>query len=275
MNEIKFYKMVASGNDFLVIDNRKKIIKDAKKFAAEVCRQHLGVGADGVLLIEPSKKSDFFMRIVNADGSEAEACGNGYRCVGLYAHEILGFPKSMRVETLAGEIKIDVNAKTVKAKMADPSEYREKVEIPAIKTGPLASGRTLRPAFINTGVPHVVIFMEKLDRAPVVELGRTIRHHNLFQPRGTNVNFVEVTGKNSLSVRTYERGVEDETLACGTGTVASAIVANLTGRVEVPVQVKTKSGEILRVYFEQSWDKIRNVFLEGSAKFVFEGKMKI
>ena len=258
-----------------MIDNRKKMVKDAKKFAAEVCRPHLGVGADGVLLIEPSKKSDFFMRIVNADGSEAEACGNGYRCIGLYAHELLGFPKSMRVETLAGEIKVDVNAKTVKAKMADPVEYRERVEIPAIKTGPLASGRTLRPAFINTGVPHVVIFMEKLDRAPVVELGRTIRHHNIFQPRGTNVNFVEVTGKNSLSVRTYERGVEDETLACGTGAVASAIVANLTGRVEVPVQVKTKGGEILRVHFERSWDKVRNVFLEGTAKFVFEGKMKI
>lgn len=261
--------MVASGNDFLVIDNRKKIVRDAKKFAAEVCRPHLGVGADGVLLIEPSQKADFFMRIVNADGSEAEACGNGYRCVGLYAHELLKFPKSMRVETLAGEIKIDVNSKTVRAKMADPTEYREKVEIPNLET----SGRTLHAAFINTGVPHVVIFTEGLDQTPVVELGHAIRHHKIFQPRGTNVNFAEVAGKNLLSIRTYERGVEDETLACGTGTVAGAIVANLTGRVEVPVQVKTKSGEILKVYFERSGNRIQNVFLEGTAKFVFEGRM--
>ena len=259
--------MVASGNDFLVIDNRKKIVKDAKKFAAEICRPHIGVGADGVLLIEPSKNADFFMRIVNADGSEAEACGNGYRCVGLYAHELLKFPKTMRVETLAGEIKIDVNSKTVKAKMADPTEYREKLEIPNV------GGQTLRAAFINTGVPHVVIFTEGLDQAPVVELGRAIRYHKTFHPRGTNVNFAEVTGKNSLSIRTYERGVEDETLACGTGTVASAMVANLTGRVQTPVRVKTKSGETLIVNFERNKNQVRDVYLEGTTKFVFEGRV--
>ncbi len=269
MAEIKFHKLVASGNDFIIIDNRKKIVKDPKKFAAEVCRPHLGIGADGVLLIEPSKNADFFVRIVNADGSEAEACGNGYRCIGLYAHELLKFPKSMRVETLAGEIKIDVNTEAVKAKLVDPTEYHERLEIPNV------NGQTLHAAFVNTGVPHVVIFTEKLAQTPVVELGRTIRHHKTFRPRGTNVNFAEVTGKNSLSIRTYERGVEDETLACGTGTVASAIVANLTGRVEVPVQVKTKSGEILKVYFERSRNRIQNVFLEGTAKFVFEGRMTI
>ena len=275
MTEIKFHKIVASGNDFIVIDNRKQIIKDAKRFAARVCPQHLGVGADGVLLIELSKKADFFMRIMNADGSEAEACGNGYRCIGLYAHELLGFPKSMRVETLAGEIKIDVNAKTVKAKMADPSEYREKVEISNIIAGSDSAAQTLNAAFINTGVPHVVIFAEGLGQIPVVELGRAIRYHRMFQPRGTNVNFAEVAGKNSLAIRTYERGVEEETLACGTGAVASAIVANLTGRVEAPVQVNTKSGETLQVYFERSGNQIRNVFLEGTAQFVFEGRMNV
>ena len=263
--------MVASGNDFIVIDNRKHAIKNPKRFAAEVCPQHVGISADGVLLIEPSKKADFFMRIINADGSEAEACGNGYRCIGLYAHELLGFPKSMRVETLAGEIKIDVNTKTVKAKLADPSEYREKVEISDI--GGSNTKQPLGASFINTGVPHVVIFSEGLDQIPVVELGRAIRYHKLFQPRGTNVNFAEITGRNSLAIRTYERGVEDETLACGTGTVATAIVANLSGRVEAPVQVKTKSGETLNVYFERSGNRVKNVFLEGTAQFVFEGQI--
>ena len=263
-----------------MIDNRKKAIKDAKRFAAEVCPQHVGIGADGVLLIEPSKKTDFFMRIINADGSEAEACGNGYRCIGLYAHKLLGFKKSMRVETIAGTIAIEVGKDRIRAKMADPSEYREKIEIglnvsPPILTFPRGGGKekTLRAAFINTGVPHVIIFAEGLDQVKVKELGSSIRYHEIFKPKGTNVNFVEVIGRDFLSIRTYERGVEDETLACGTGTVASAIVANLTGRADAPVRVKTRSGEVLIVDFERNKNQVRNVFLEGTAKFVFEGKL--
>lgn len=268
MSEIVFHKMEASGNDFLVIDNRKGIIKDPNRFAAEVCRPHVGVGADGVLLIESSRKADFFMRIVNSDGSEAEACGNGYRCVGLYAKELLGFPDTMCIDTLAGLIEVHVNAKTVKAKMADPKDYRERVKID------LLGGRILTGAFIDTGVPHVVVFTEGLNQIPVTELGCAIRYHKTFKPRGTNVNFVEVTGVDSLKIRTYERGVEEETLACGTGTVASALAAYLAGRVKAPVRVKTKSGEVLTVYFDGSGKNIRNVFLEGSARFVFEGRLK-
>ena len=259
--------MEASGNDFLVIDNRKGIIKNPKKFAAEVCRPHVGVGGDGILLIEPSKKADFFMRIVNADGSEAEACGNGYRCVGLYAKKLLGFSSNMKVDTLAGLIGIHVNGKTIKAKMADPKDYREHVKINL-------SGKILNGAFMNTGVPHVVIFAEGLGEVAVSELGRAIRYHDMFKPKGTNVNFVEVTGKDLLAIRTYERGVEEETLACGTGTVAAALVAGITGRTNQPVRVTTKSGEVLTVYFDRSEEKIRNVFLEGNARFVFEGRMK-
>ncbi|OGW86939.1 MAG: diaminopimelate epimerase [Omnitrophica bacterium RIFCSPHIGHO2_02_FULL_46_11] len=271
MGDITFHKMVASGNDFVVIDNRKGVVANAKQLAVKICQPHFGVGADGVLFIEPSRTSDFFLRIVNSDGSEAEACGNGYRCVGLYAHQLLGFSKSMRAETLAGEIGIEVNGSTIKAKMANPSDYRETVEIKDLKNG----SKSLRASFINTGVPHVVIFAEGLDKMPVVELGRVIRYHKAFQPKGTNVNFVEVTGKNELSIRTYERGVEDETLACGTGTVASAVVSNLTDRVGIPVSVKTKSGETLKVYFDRVKNETRNVFLEGKAEFVFEGSLSI
>lgn len=271
MAEIKFHKLVASGNDFLVIDNRDHTIKNPKAFAQKVCRPHLGVGADGVLLIEPSKKADFFMRIINSDGSEAEACGNGYRCVGLYAHQLLKFPKTMMAQTLAGLIQICVSKDTIKVKMADPSEYKKTVQIKDVGL----NGSKLTAAFINTGVPHVVIFTESLNQVNVEDLGRRIRFHKQFAPRGANVNFVEVTGKNSLNVRTYERGVEAETLACGTGTVASAIVAYLTGRVEAPVEVRTKSGEVLHVYLDAKNQKIKNVFLEGSAEFVFEGKLLI
>lgn len=222
------------------------------------------------------------MRIINADGSEAEACGNGYRCIGLYANKLLGFPESMRVETLSGEIQIKVGRDKIKVKMTNPHDYREKVEIDGLITPhpSLSPSRgegwgegKLRGAFINTGVPHVVIFTEGLNQIPIVELGRAIRHHEMFKPKGTNVDFAEVAGERSIAVRTYERGVEDETLACGTGTVASAIVASLTGRVEAPVQVKTRSGEVLTVYFERSGSHVSNVFLEGTAKFVFEGRL--
>ena len=288
MNMIAFHKMVASGNDFIVIDNREKLIKNPKRFAAKVCPQHVGVGADGVLLIEPSRKADFFMRIINADGSEAEACGNGYRCVGLYAHQLLGFSRSMKVETLAGTIAIEVGKERIRARMANPSEYQEKISLsfpqkresmdPRLKHAGMTKEieGVLHVAFINTGVPHVVFFVEDLEglgQVGVKELGSAIRYHEMFRPRGTNVNFVEVTGKDLLSIRTYERGVEDETLACGTGTVASAVVASLTGKVETPVHVKTQSGETLIVGFERKGNQVRNVFLEGSAKFVFEGRL--
>ncbi|MBI4368550.1 MAG: diaminopimelate epimerase [Candidatus Omnitrophica bacterium] len=264
---MKFHKMVASGNDFLVIDNRKHMIKNPKRFAEEVCRPHFGVGSDGVLLIEPSRKSDFLMRIINADGSEAEACGNGYRCVGLYAHTLLGLPKAMRVETLSGEVQIDVRQDKIKVKMVQPTEYREKVEISDV------NGQTLHGAFVNTGVPHAVIFVEDLETIAVETLGRIIRHHDIYAPRGVNVDFVQWNGKNELSIRTYERGVEKETLACGTGAVAAAVVAHLTDRVEVPVHVKTRSGETLNVYFERANNQVKNVFLEGGARFVFEGRL--
>lgn len=267
--------MVASGNDFLVIDNRNKIVSNPKKFADEVCRPHLGVGADGVLLIESSRQADYFLRIVNADGSEAEACGNGYRCVALYAHKILGASKKVKFETLSGMIETELvssgkNGKgnRVRAKMADLSEYRERISIPL-------NDRALTAAFVNTGVPHVVIFSDELKNIAVTELGRAIRHHKQFAPRGTNVNFVQVTGPDSVAVRTYERGVEEETLACGTGATAAAVVGVFTKRVSGPVQVSTKSGEILTVHLKQSGEKIRDIFLEGNAEFVFEGKLFI
>ena len=165
MQPIKFYKMVASGNDFVVIDNRKKTISNIKKFGAKVCPPHVGIGADGVLLIEPSKKADFFLRIVNADGSEAEACGNGYRCVGRLAHEKLGFEKKMSFDTLAGLIEAEVKGKSASVLMPKPVDYQKNIELDV-------NGRILKMDFINTGVPHVVIYSEDLNRVPVVELGR-------------------------------------------------------------------------------------------------------
>ncbi|MBI4395130.1 MAG: diaminopimelate epimerase [Candidatus Omnitrophica bacterium] len=278
MTKIPFHIMAGSGNRFIVIDNRNRLIEDPKQFAKKECKSK---AVDGVLLVEKpkEKQTDFFMRIVNSDGSEAEACGNGYRCVGLYAHDHLQFPKFMRAGTLGGPIEISVNSpRAIKVKMVNPTDYRERIEItPSPLPLPLrgGEGKGEGVAFINTGVPHVVIFADGLDKIAVVELGRTIRYDKSFQPQGTNVNFVEVTGNNSLSVRTYERGVEDETLACGTGSVAAAIIANLKGFVEAPVEVLPKSGEKLKIYFNRSGNDITQVYLEGPAEEKSKGVLAV
>ena len=259
--------MVASGNDFVVIDNRDKVVGKPVPFAREVCHSHTGVGADGVLLIENSKKADFKIRVLNADGSEAEACGNGFRCMALLAHERLGLSKKQRFETLGGIVEAEVKGKRVRVKLATPEDFKKREKMKVL-------GRELHYYFIRIGNPHVVIFVEGLPKLPVSEIGKAVRLHERFKPAGTNVNFVEVSGPKSIAVRTYERGVEEETLACGTGSSASAVVSCLVGYTSAPVDVKTRGGEILTVDFKKRGERVQEVFLEGEASFVFEGKLK-
>ena len=265
-NSIPFYKIVASGNDFVVVDNRQGVVKDALAFTREVCRPHQGAGADGVLLFENSKKANFKMRILNLDGSEAAACGNGFRCIALYAHEVLTYSSRMTFESGSGVIEAEVGPRdSVRVQLAKPRIFE--------MNGVLEVNKHRFPyAFLDTGVPHVVIFVEDLGKIAVFEIGKTIRHHPRFQPFGANVNFVEVRDKKEIAVRTYERGVENETLACGTGTTASAVVSVLKGYVTSPVQVLTKSGEKLRIEMRQEGGEITKVFLEGKAQFVYKGE---
>ena len=265
-NSIPFYKMVASGNDFVVVDNRRGVVKDALAFTREVCRPHLGAGADGVLLFESSKKAHFKMRILNCDGSEAAACGNGFRCIALYAHDILKYSSRMNFESGSGLIEAEVGPRdSVRVQLMKPRVFE--------MDGSLEAGkRRFSYAFLDTGVPHVVIFTEDLEKVDVFETGKAVRGHARFQPFGTNVNFVEVRSKKEIAVRTYERGVENETLACGTGSTASAIVSVLKGYAETPVQVLTKSGEKLRIDMQRKGDEIMKVFLEGKAQFVYKGE---
>lgn len=262
--KIKFYKMMASGNDFIVIDNRAGIVKQPKKLVKKLSPRRTSVGADGVLLMEPSAQYDIKMRIVNADGSEAEMCGNGARCAALFSHTFLGCGKEFAVETLAGPIQACVGKKTIKIKLSDPSDYRD---ISPIEV----SDGIFYFYFINTGVPHVVIFEETIDAFPVKKIGHEIRHHSHFEPQGTNVNFVRILDAGHIEIRTYERGVEDETLACGTGSTASAIVSALVGKCSSPIEVRTYGGERLKVSFDQHMYDIRNVYLEGKAQFIYEG----
>jgi diaminopimelate epimerase len=207
------------------------------------------------------------MRILNADGSEAEMCGNGARCSALYGRKVLGLERKFAMETKAGLIDCMINTWTVCVQLTDPKGYRP---LSHLKIG----GKDLPFYFINTGVPHVVSVVEHdLDKVPVEAWGRELRYHTKFQPKGANVNFIKKTGPRSLRVRTYERGVEAETLACGTGVSASAVVGALAGLVSSPVEVKTQSGETLKIDFCLDEDTVTNVTLEGNAEFTFEGSL--
>lgn len=267
MKQLEFVKMVASGNDFVVIENSKAKILNSKlpSFAKGICDRNLGVGGDGLLVIEPSKKADFKMRIFNPDGSEAEMCGNGARCVALYAKEKRIVDGDMRIDTLSGIIEARVSGDNVKIKIQDPKDIKLDFDLPV-------EGKDYKVSFVNTGVPHAVLFVQELESFDVKRLGRVIRYHENFAPKGTNVNFVEIEKGNSIKVRTYERGVEDETLACGTGVTASAIVSAVSKGLKSPVSCLTKSGEKLKVYFDRAGDNFKNVYLEGGARIVFYGR---
>lgn len=268
MADLNFTKMVASGNDFILIDNRQAGLAALKleisKLAKELCQRKLSVGADGMLVIENSKNSDFKMRIFNPDGSEASMCGNGARCAALYAVENRISGKELKIETGAGIVEAEVVGLSVKIKLTDPKGIKLGFDLKV-------DGKNVKANFINTGVPHVVIFVKNLKKTDVQKMGSQVRFHKKFKPEGANANFVRLVDSKNIEIRTYERGVEDETLACGTGAAASAIIAGLTKNLKPHIDVLTKSGEVLRVYFDTA--PIKNVYLEGEAKTLYEGRI--
>jgi len=268
MKLIPFSKMSAGGNDFIIIDNRQNILESqrAKECAQKVCRRKLSIGADGLILIEDSKKADFKWRFFNADGSEAEMCGNGGRCVARLAN-IKGIAShTLTFETLAGIIKAEVMGDRVKLQLPLPFNltYNLKLDL---------DGKCYLVDTITVGVPHVVMFVEDLNNCQVVKLGKMIRFSEYFKPAGTNVNFVSIKNGSTIAIRTYERGVEDETLACGTGAVASALIAHEKREVKSPVLVLTQGGEVLIVHFTKENQTLKEIFLEGSANLVYEGEL--
>jgi len=268
MKRIPFFKMNGSGNDFILIDNRQGILNADRlgDFVPRVCTRKVSVGADGVILIEPSQRVDFRWRFFNADGSEAEMCGNGGRCAARFAvMQGIAGPR-LSFETLAGIIAAEVSGSRVKLQMVQPQGLTLNLEI-------RIEDRNHRLHAINTGVPHAVEFVEEVSGIPVKELGRKIRIHPRFQPAGTNANFVQVVDRGHLKVRTYERGVEDETLACGTGAVASALIAAAKGLADSPVEIETTGGEVLNIFFQSRGDSFEKVFLEGDTRVAYEGSL--
>lgn len=268
INHIPFYKMHGGGNDFVLIDHRARFIPEAEqpRFARRVCHRQLGVGADGLILIEDSATADFRWRFYNADGSEPEMCGNGGRCAARFAvlHGIA--PENLAFETLAGLIHAEVRGRRVKLDLPGVGDFSLHQTIPLDEA-------TVTGHFVRVGVPHLVVPVDDLEAAPVTDWGRLLRFHPMFQPAGTNVNFVSFTGPQSLAIRTYERGVEDETLACGTGSVAAALVGACLGKLASPVAVHTRGGEILNVYFKPQAGACSEVYLEGDALVVYQGDL--
>jgi len=266
--KLAFVKASGAGNDFVVVDYRQNDIpSDRSGLARTLCHRHLGIGADGVLYIEPSSKAHFRMNYYNADGSAGGMCGNGGRCSARYAALTGLAPSTMKFEALDYLYDAVVDGDMVRLHMKDPVQFRS---IQGLKL----SDKRIDGYFINTGSPHFVTRVEELEELDVHGLGRALRHHEAFSPEGTNVNFI-VRSRTGLVQRTYERGVEAETLACGTGSVASAIVHALSEGMASPVEVRVRSGELLRIHFDHSGDQIQNVWLEGSATMVFEGTADI
>jgi diaminopimelate epimerase len=267
-NKISFFKMSGSGNDFILVDNRHGVINEENLAAwiASICRRRHSVGADGCILIEKSDRADFKWRFFNADGGEAEMCGNGGRCVARLAYLKGIAPSSLSFETKVGVIRAQVKGKRVKLELPKPSQVR-------LDDSVAVDGRDLTVSFVTVGVPHAVVWTDDIDKAQVFRLGRALRYHERFAPAGTNVNFVQPMADGRFAVRTYERGVEDETLACGTGSVACALVAAQKGAAVSPVTLLTRGGESLNIYFEPVGLGFQNVFLEGDTRVVYEGAL--
>jgi diaminopimelate epimerase len=266
---LRFTKMNGAGNDFVMIDNRAGDVHLRPEQIAKICDRHRGVGADGILLIERATNSaDFRMRYYNSDGGEAEMCGNGARCFARFAEKMAGAGKHLSFETPAGIIAAHLHGELVTLNMSEPTDLQLNVTLP------LGYG-TRNIHFINTGVPHVVIPVVRIEEVDVPREGAAIRRHDMFAPKGANVNFLESCGGNKIAIRTYERGVENETLACGTGVVASALIFATTERINGPIGVLVRGGNELSVDFRRDGERFANVTLTGPAEFVFEGTIEI
>jgi len=264
---VSFYKMHGSGNDFILFDNRSLNLPQEKmsSWARALCPRAFAVGADGMIFLDstPADDLDFVWHFFNSDGSRAEMCGNGSRCASLLASKIGLAGRTQIFGTDAGPIKAMVlENDQIKVQLTPPKDLRLDISLL------LEDGQEVNIHYVNTGVPHVVVVCENVKKVDISRMGKAIRFHRNFSPLGTNVNFIQVTSKNFILLRTYERGVENETFACGTGAAASAVVGGSLGLLNSPVKVTTSGGEGLSIDF--SGDE---VFLTGKATIVYKAEL--
>lgn len=261
---VAFWKMSGSGNDFIIIDNRDGKMNgfNPKELIPAICARSLSIGADGVFYIENCEEADFQWQFFNSDASVAEMCGNGARCVARYAYLNGIAGKKMRFKTLAGIIEAEIKEGTdVKVLMTTPFDYKKDIEL-------YINGVRRILSSINTGVPHAAFPVTDIDKFDIFSTGRAVRYHEYFAPKGTNFNVYENVGTDKFRIRTYERGVEDETLACGTGSVACAIFAVKNGEAKSPVTMVTQGGSELKIHIEEDG----RTYLEGEARVIYKGE---
>jgi diaminopimelate epimerase len=264
---LPFAKASGAGNDFVIVDNRAGAIRvDQARLASTLCARHTGIGADGLLVLERSLRADFEMKYYNSDGSSGGFCGNGGRCIARYA-QLSGITGShCRFEALGHLYEANIVADGVQLRMKDVSRRLLSYDLERV-------GRSFRLRFLDTGAPHAVTVADDLRALDIVSLGRSIRHDPAFAPLGTNVSFFRLQEPGRIEMRTYERGVEAETLACGTGAVACAVTVAEERGWKFPINVLTRSGSTLRVHGEFGDDFIKNIILEGEADILFFGKV--
>ncbi len=267
---LEFTKMNGAGNDFVLIDDRQRTVDLSPAKIMSICDRHRGIGADGVIILMPcvSGKADWAWKFYNSDGSTGEMCGNGARCFARFVQKLTGTTGKLTFETEAGIITASFQGERVTVSLTKPTDLQLDQKV-ALRTGT----ETLHS--LNTGVPHVVLFVPDADKAMVQDRGAEIRRHAHFGPKGTNVNFVQVLGKDYIRVRTFERVVEGETLACGTGVTASALIASRVHQFNSPVTVQVQGGEELAVAFKAKNGEFTDVRLSGPAEFAFEGRIKL
>ncbi|MBI3987574.1 MAG: diaminopimelate epimerase [Lentisphaerae bacterium] len=275
--KIPFWKMQAAGNDFILVDDRERRLPDPDPvWIRKACDRHRGIGAEGFILLRPAGhaggevgatvQADCRMVFFNPDGAEADMCGNGVRCLARLAHRLGVAGERFAVATKAGGVRVEIVETGVKVWMPAPREWMLHEKLAAGKLAWTCHG-------VNTGVPHAVIEANDVAVCPIEEWGNIIRHHARFAPKGTNVNFMKVEGPHELRVRTYERGVEAETPACGTGATACALIAGKLGQASSPVRVRCAGGDVLLVEFRLTAEGAEDVALSGPAEFVFAGEM--
>jgi diaminopimelate epimerase len=262
---IEFAKYSGAGNDFILIDNRSSSYPaEDGELIREMCARRTSIGADGLILLQNSDKADVKMRSFNSDGGEAEMCGNGARCLIAFARRKGLNSTVITMETMERVLTAHVDGEEISIEMGAVTETELNIDIEI-------DGQNYRVHHTNTGVPHGVMFVDDVSKIDVVGLGRKVRFHKRFEPKGANANFVQVTGGHTISARIYERGVEDETLASGTGCTACAVISNLVRGLDPPIRVRTQSGATLTINFKRECEDISHLMMSGPTRLVYEG----
>jgi len=266
--EIPFWKYSGCGNDFIIFDNREDVFpSDDRQYIERLCHRHWGIGADGVILLETSLTADFKMVVFNADGCRTSMCGNGLRCLMAFIHdqELASIICTIETESFVHQLQLNDDA-TITATMPPPHQQRWHQLL-------TLNNQQLEIHALNTGVPHAILFVNDIATVDMNKLGSAIRHHHDFYPHGTNANIAHINDNNIIDLRTYERGVEAETWACGTGATATAIAAAIVKHLPSPIKVRVRSGDLLTIAFDVSNHHISNISMTGPANRIFQGTM--